>query len=63
MLLGRFHEAFVAYEGTDADVWRGLRQSQQSEKANARTRSRSKWFNRQMDSQNEAAVYWDDISR
>ena len=32
MLLGQFHEVFLPFEGTDADVWRRLRKSQQSQK-------------------------------
>ena len=57
MLLGRFHEVFLPFEGTDADDQRRLRKSQQSQKTRKSfEQSRSKLFRLQLDSQNEAAA-------
>ena len=67
MLLSQLRESFAPYEETESDDGRRLRKSQQSQKtrrtfeqtyvyAKARTRSRSKLFKRQMDSQHEESV-------
>ena len=57
MVLGRFHEAFVPHEGTDAEIWRRLRKSQQSHKTRRAFEQSRVFVNvRQMDSQNEAAL-------